>query len=125
MPKSTTCKLRPQTVQTDLWLKLYQIADRYCELKPWHILTETPVTREERAERAKVIIREQFNNNQQVFLDFVLSHYVCVGVEELDQANLADLLRLKYHNSLSNAEIELRMPASATGQFRDSRVDMR
>jgi hypothetical protein len=58
-----------------------------------------PITREERAPRAKVLISEEFNSKQQVFLDFVLSHYVSVGVEELDQEKLSPLLRLKYHNS--------------------------
>jgi type I restriction enzyme R subunit len=67
-------------------------------------------TREERATRAKVIISEQFNNNQQVFLDFVLSHYISVGVGELDQEKLVPLLRLKYHNSITDAVIELQMP---------------
>lgn len=54
-----------------------------------------PLTRAERAARAKVTINARFNNKQQVFLDFVLSHYVSVGVEELDQENLTPLLRLK------------------------------
>ncbi|MBS0615475.1 MAG: DEAD/DEAH box helicase family protein [Verrucomicrobia bacterium] len=67
-------------------------------------------TREERATRAQVIISEQFNNNQQVFLNFVLSHYVSVGVGELDQEKLVPLLRLKYHNSITDAVIELQMP---------------
>lgn len=35
-----------------------------------------------------------FNSKQQVFIDFVLSHYISVGVEELDQAKLTPLLRL-------------------------------
>jgi len=35
--------------------------------------------------------------------DFVLSHYVTVGVEELDQSKLTPLLRLKYHNSIADA----------------------
>ena len=36
-----------------------------------------------------------FNSKQQAFLDFVLSHYVSVGVEELDQEKLTPLLRLQ------------------------------
>ena len=52
-----------------------------------------PVTREVRAEHARVYINSQFNAKQQAFLDFVLSHYVSVGVEELDQAKLTPLLR--------------------------------
>ena len=35
-----------------------------------------PLTREERAAKAKVVISTHFNSKQQVFLDFVLSHYV-------------------------------------------------
>jgi type I restriction enzyme R subunit len=34
-----------------------------------------PQTRQERADRAKIIISTHFNTKQQVFLDFVLSHY--------------------------------------------------
>ncbi len=66
-----------------------------------------PVTREERAARAKVVITTHFNSRQQAFLDFVLSHYVRVGVEELDQDKLTPLLRLKYHNSIADAVIDL------------------
>jgi len=42
-------------------------------------------TREERAARAKVAISAAFESKEQAFLDFVLSHYVRVGVQELDQ----------------------------------------
>ena len=66
-----------------------------------------PVTREERAARAKVVISTHFNSKQRVFLDFVLSHYVRVGVEELDQDKLTPLLRLKYHNSIADALADL------------------
>jgi type I restriction enzyme R subunit len=66
-----------------------------------------PVTREERAARAKLDIDATFNRKQQVFLDFVLSHYVSVGVEELDQDKLTPLLRLKYHNSIADALADL------------------
>lgn len=68
-----------------------------------------PLTREERAARAKLEISTRFNSKQQVFLDFVLSHYVQVGVEELDQEKLTPLLFLKYH-SLSDAVDELGRP---------------
>ena len=66
-----------------------------------------PLTREERAARAKIAISTEFNSKQQVFLDFVLSHYVAVGVEELDQNKLGSLLRLKYHNSIADAVADL------------------
>jgi len=69
-----------------------------------------PLTREDRATKAKVEISTHFNTKQQVFLDFVLSHYVSVGVEELDQTKLTPLLRLKYHNSLTDAVADLGKP---------------
>ena len=37
----------------------------------------------------------------------MLSHYVSVGVEELDQEKLTPLLRLKYHNSIADAVADL------------------
>ena len=58
--------------------------------------SKPPVPREERADHARVYINSTFNAKQRVFLDFVLSHYVAVGVEELDQQKLAPLLHLKY-----------------------------
>jgi type I restriction enzyme R subunit len=69
-----------------------------------------PLTREERAAKAKVVISSHFNTKQQVFLDFVLSHYVNVGVDELDQEKLTPLLRLKYHNSIADAVADLGRP---------------
>jgi type I restriction enzyme R subunit len=69
-----------------------------------------PLTREERAVKAKVVISTQFNSKLQVFLDFVLSHYVSVGVEELDQEKLTPLLRLKYHDSIADALADLGKP---------------
>jgi type I restriction enzyme R subunit len=67
-------------------------------------------TREERAARAKVIISGHFDAKQQIFLDFVLSHYVRVGVEELDQEKLTPLLHLKYNDSISDAVADLGRP---------------
>jgi type I restriction enzyme, R subunit len=75
-----------------------------------------PLTREERAARAKILIGQDFNSNQQVFLDFVLSHYVNIGVEELAQEKLALLLRLKYHDSIPDAIAKLGMPADEIGK---------
>ena len=46
-----------------------------------------PQTRRERAARARIDISTHFNTKQQIFLDFVLTHYVNVGVDELDQEN--------------------------------------
>jgi type I restriction enzyme R subunit len=66
-----------------------------------------PLTREVRAANARVHINTRFSANQQVFLDFVLQHYITVGVEELDQEKLTPLLLLKYHNSLADAVADL------------------
>ncbi len=68
------------------------------------------LSREDRASKAKVKISTHFNSKQTVFLDFVLSHYVAVGVEELDQNKLTPLLRLKYHNSIADAVADLGRP---------------
>ena len=69
-----------------------------------------PITREERANRAKIAISTHFNTKQQVFLDFVLSQYVKVGVDELAQEKLTPLLRLKYNNAISDAVADLGKP---------------
>jgi type I restriction enzyme R subunit len=69
-----------------------------------------PLTRVERADRAMAVISEYFNPKQKVFLDFVLSHYVALGVEELDQAKLTPLLKLKYHDSIPDAVADLGKP---------------
>ena len=42
----------------------------------------------------------------------MLSHYVTVGVEELDQAKLTPLLKLKYHDSMADAVEDLGPPAT-------------
>ncbi|WP_413933164.1 EcoAI/FtnUII family type I restriction enzme subunit R [Nitrospira sp. BLG_1] len=69
-----------------------------------------PLTREERAARAKVEISTHFNSKQQAFLDFVLAQYVRVGVEELSQDKLSPLLRLKYHGAIADAVADLGQP---------------
>jgi type I restriction enzyme R subunit len=70
-----------------------------------------PLTREVRAANAKFYINTRFSAKQQVFLDFVLSHYVTVGVEELDREKLTPLLRLKYHDSIADAVADLGKPS--------------
>jgi type I restriction enzyme R subunit len=69
-----------------------------------------PLTREERAANAKPAISARFNGKQQAFLDFVLSQYVKVGVEELDQDKLSPLLKLKYNNAIADAVADLGRP---------------
>jgi type I restriction enzyme R subunit len=76
-----------------------------------------PLSREERASRARVIIKGQFNSKQQAFLDFVLAHYVSVGVEELDQSKLTPLLRLRYHDSIADAVVDLGKPEEIGAVF--------
>lgn len=51
-----------------------------------------------------------FNSKQQAFLDFVLSQYVKVGVQELDKEKLSPLLKLKYNNAIADAVADLGKP---------------
>jgi type I restriction enzyme R subunit len=77
------------------------------------------LTREERAKTAKTEISSHFNVRQQLFLDFVLAHYVNVGVEELSQEKLTPLLNLKYKNSIMDAIADLGSPEEISVVFRD------
>jgi type I restriction enzyme, R subunit len=76
-----------------------------------------PLTRAVRAASARVHINTRFSAKQQVFLDFVLQHYVSVGVEELDQEKLTPLLRLKYHDSIADAVADLGKPDEIARTF--------
>jgi type I restriction enzyme R subunit len=76
-----------------------------------------PLTREERAARAKVTITAHYGTKEKAFLDFVLGQYVGVGVDQLDQEKLAPLLRLKYHDSISDAVRDLAMPVEDIREF--------
>jgi type I restriction enzyme R subunit len=69
-----------------------------------------PLTRRERADHARMLIDPHFNDRQRAFLDFVLAHYISIGVEELDQAKLTPLLKLKYHDSIADAVADLGQP---------------
>lgn len=68
------------------------------------------VTRIARAGAAKTAINMQFNTKQRSFIDFVLTQYVQVGVEELATDKLAPLLNLKYHNALADAVADIGQP---------------
>jgi type I restriction enzyme, R subunit len=68
------------------------------------------ITREERADNAKAGIVGRFSSKQQAFLDFVLSQYVKVGVQELDQEKLSPLLKLRYNNAIADAVADLGRP---------------
>ena len=52
-----------------------------------------------------------------MFLDFVLSHYVTSGADELSRDKLNPLLRLKYRDSLSDAIADLGEPAIISETF--------
>ena len=69
-----------------------------------------PLTREERATRAKLEIQTHFESKQQAFLAFVLAQYVKEGVGELDQEKLSPLLKLKYNNAIADAIADLGKP---------------
>jgi type I restriction enzyme R subunit len=69
-----------------------------------------PLTRGDRVAKAMPIIHTQFSDKQQTFLDFVLSHYISVGVEELAPEKLTPLLKLKYHDSITDAVADLGKP---------------
>jgi len=57
-----------------------------------------PITREERATRAKATIFALLNDKQKEFIDFVLNKYIEAGVSELDQEKLPILLQTKYQS---------------------------
>lgn len=78
---------------------------------------DTPLTREERAERAKIVISKEFGDKQQAFLTFVLAHYVSAGVDELDEIKLGPLLKLKYNNAIADAFADLGTPDSVRKAF--------
>lgn len=76
-----------------------------------------PLTRQERAAKARVEITQHFNSKQQVFLEFVLAQYVKVGVEELETEKLSPLLKLKYDDSLPDAVHDLGEPEGIAQAF--------
>jgi type I restriction enzyme R subunit len=71
---------------------------------------ESPITREHRAGFASAKISQHYEDRHRIFLEFVLAHYVSQGVGELDSAQLAPLLRLKYGDSMHDALRDLGAP---------------
>ncbi|RLD57554.1 MAG: restriction endonuclease subunit R, partial [Bacteroidetes bacterium] len=57
-----------------------------------------PITREERATRAKATIFALMNEKQKKFIDFVLDKYIEAGVTELDQEKLPILLERMFQS---------------------------
>ncbi|MGL4511489.1 MAG: type I restriction-modification enzyme R subunit C-terminal domain-containing protein [Lacipirellulaceae bacterium] len=66
-----------------------------------------PLSREERATRARVALDGHYGGKQRAFLEFVLGHYIDDGIDELDPEKLPDLLSLRYHDSISDAVADL------------------
>ncbi len=64
-----------------------------------------PLERTDRANHATIYF-DNYDKNQQVFLDFVLKQYINEGVSELDKQKLPDLLKLKYQ-SVADAKQQL------------------
>ena len=76
-----------------------------------------PIPREERAQQARLYVDSRFSSKQQVFINFVLQHYVTMGVQELAQEKLAPLLRLRYQNSIADALNDLGGPKEVGEMF--------
>ena len=69
-----------------------------------------PISREERATHARLYIHSKCTSKQQLFLNFVLQHYVTLGVQELALEKLTPLLQLRYQNSIADAVADLARP---------------
>ena len=75
-----------------------------------------PLTREERAARAKAATDGRFTTKLQAFLVFVLGHYVQAGEGELDRSKLKMLLNLQY-GAISDAILHLGPAEEISGVF--------
>ena len=62
-----------------------------------------PMTRQQRVSMAEANVFETLDEKQKEFIEFVLSQYIEIGVEELDQSKLPTLLKAKYQ-SLEDAK---------------------
>lgn len=71
-----------------------------------------PLSRQARAEHARdaALAADGLTDKQQAFVEFVLGQYVQRGVDELDDAKIKDLLKLKYNNAIADALAELGRP---------------
>ena len=79
--------------------------------------TRAPVPRSERARWAKAGVNGTYKSNRHLaFVEFVLSHYVEEGVDELDIGKLTPLLRLKY-NAIADAAADLGTPEQIRQTF--------
>jgi len=55
-------------------------------------------------EASRKRIYEDLEQNQREFIDFVLSQYVDLGVDELQQERLPQLLAIKYQSQMEGIE---------------------
>jgi type I restriction enzyme R subunit len=62
------------------------------------------LTRRERVEASTKRIYQNLERNQREFIDFVLSQYVDLGVDELQQERLPKLLAIKYQSQMEGIE---------------------
>lgn len=62
------------------------------------------MTRKERVEASRKRICEELELEQREFVDFVLSQYVDLGVDELQQERLPQLLAIRYHSQMEGIE---------------------
>ena len=67
---------------------------------------EPPLTRVARVETNKDNIYNLLNAKQRMFVEYVLSNYIKVGVDELDVGKLSTVLKAKY-GSMDQAHKEL------------------
>lgn len=65
--------------------------------------SQKPITRVQRVEKAKIDIFKNLNDQESEFINFILSKYIEIGVEELWKDKLPTLLRNKY-GSLDDAK---------------------
>jgi type I restriction enzyme R subunit len=62
------------------------------------------MTRRERVEASRKRIYTDLEANQRQFIDFVLAQYVDLGVDELQQERLPQLIAIKYHSQMEGIE---------------------
>jgi type I restriction enzyme R subunit len=66
--------------------------------------TQSPKTRQERADAGKARIAGEYDDKLRAFLDFVLAEYVAQGEDELAQEKLSELIGLKYGTAAEAAK---------------------
>ena len=83
-----------------------------------YIAWATPtMTRTERAAASRPRIFSRYQNVEAEFIAFVLDHYIKDGVTQLDTDNLTGLLKIKFHDSLSDAAKALGTPKAIRHLF--------